>query len=113
MQGAYNGSTFYSSDYGSRQHALGVLNHTVPDGVPFDQQVKMIEAAANRKASTSQADSANRNRLGQCDQLDRELAALQSKYTSWKHVPIDEVNADRGRERDLKSERSRLRCYSR
>jgi hypothetical protein len=84
----------------------------VPDGVPFDQQVKMIEAAASRTAASSQADNVNRNRLGQCEQLDRELAALHTKYTSWQHVPVDEVNADQGRERDLKSERSRLRCYS-
>lgn len=110
---AYNGSSFFSSDSCSGHNAIGVMNHHVPDGIPFEQQVKLIEAASSRKAASSQAEDSNRNRLGQCEQLDRELTALRAKYTSWKHVPIDEVNADQARERDLKSERSRLRCYSR
>lgn len=110
---AYNGASFFSSDSCSGHNAIGVMNHNVPDGMPVEQQVKMIEAASSRKAASSQAEDSNRNRLGQCEQLDRELTALRAKYTSWQHVPIDEVNADQARERDLKSERSRLRCYSR
>jgi len=81
--------------------------------MPFDQQVKTIEDAQKRKVSGTQQEDTNRARLGQCAQIDRELKDLQVKYTNWQYVPIDEVNADQGRERDLKSRRSQLQCYSR
>lgn len=110
---AYGGSTFYSSGSCSLNNAIGVINHTVPDGMTFDQQVKVLEAAKNSKAANSRAEDADRSRLGHCAQLEREINALHAKYTSWEYVPVDEVNADQRRERDLKSRRSQLRCYSR
>ena len=70
---AYNGSSFFSSDACSGHNAIGVMNHNVPDGMPFEQQVKMIEAASSRRAASSQAEDSNRNRLGQCEQLDLSL----------------------------------------
>lgn len=110
---AYNGSSFFSTGPCGQHNALGVALHTVPDGMPFDQQVKTIEDAQKRKVSGTQQEDTNRARLGQCAQIDRELKDLQVKYTNWQYVPIDEVNADQGRERDLKSRRSQLQCYSR
>lgn len=34
---AYNGSSFYARDPCSPHNAIGVLNHRVPEGMPFDQ----------------------------------------------------------------------------
>lgn len=110
---AYNGSTFYSSGPCSGHKAVGVINHDVPDGMPFEQQVKLVEDAKGRRSAQQQADTTARNRASQCEEIDRELQELRTKYTSWQYVPIDQVNADQVRERDLKSRRSSLRCYSR
>ena len=107
-----NGSSFYSTGLCHAHKAAGVAMHTVPDGMPFDQQVKLIESAKSRKATVAKNESDARNRSSQCAQIDDELTALQRKYTSWQYVPVNEVNVDQARERDLKARRSSLRCYS-
>lgn len=109
---AYNGSSFLSTGLCSEHKALGVALHSVPDNMPFDQQVKTIEDAKTRKTSVSHQEDSNRGRLNQCAQIDIELKDLQSKYTNWQYVPIDQVNADQGRERDLKTRRSQFQCHS-
>ena len=110
---AYNDSTFFSADPCGKQKAVGVALHTVPDGMPFDQQVKIIEDGLRRKAANARQEDSERNRLGQCGQIDRELMELQTKYTNWQYVPIDEVNADQAREKDLRARRSQYQCHSR
>ena len=109
---AYNGSSFYSTGLCHAHKAAGVAMHTVPDGMPFDQQVKLIESANSRKATVAKNESDARNRSSQCAQIDDELTALQRKYTSWQYVPVNEVNVDQAKERDLKARRSSLQCYS-
>ena len=109
---AYNGSSFYSTGLCHGHQAAGVAMHTVPDGMPFDQQVKLIESANSRKATVAKTESDARDRSGHCAQIDDELTALQRKYTSWQYVPVNEVNVDQARERDLKARRSSLQCYS-
>ena len=110
---AYNGSSFYSTGLCHEHKAAGVGMHTVPDGMPFDQQVKLIESANSRKATVAKNDSDARDRSSQCAQIDDELSALRRKYTSWQYVPVTEVNVDQARERDLKARRSGLQCHSR
>ncbi len=110
---AYNGSSFFSSAPCGQHKAIGVLLHTAPDGIPFEQQVKLLEAARSRKATSAQREEEAMSRQRQCAQIDDELRGLQHKYTSWQYVPVSEVNTDQARERDLKSRRSQLQCYSR
>ena len=110
---AYNGSSFFSSGPCGEHKAVGVFLHTVPDGMPFDQQVKIVEDGQRRKVANARQEDSDRSRLGECGQIDRELKDLQTKYTNWQYIPIDQVNADQGRERDLKARRSQFRCHSR
>ena len=86
--------------------------HTVPDGMPFLQQVKTVEDAQARKAFATQQVDSERTRLRRCAEIDSELKTLQLKYTSWAYVPVNEVNIDQGRERDLKARRSQIQCHS-
>ncbi|MBL8415261.1 MAG: hypothetical protein JNM42_12560 [Propionivibrio sp.] len=109
---AYNGSSFFSNGLCSEHKALGVALHTVPDNMPFDQQVKTVEDAKTRKTSATLKEDSNRSRLDQCAQIDIELKSLQSKYTNWQYVPIDQVNADQRREHDLNARRSQFQCHS-
>lgn len=108
---SYGGATFFSSEPCFQQRAAGVAVHTVPDGLTQEQQIKLLDDARTRKASEAKAEDERRQRLGQCAQIDDELRQLEKKYTSWQYVPIDEVNVDQRRERDLKSRRSQLQCH--
>jgi len=109
---AYNGSSFFSADPCGQRKAIGVFLHTVPDGMTFDQQVSLVEEGQKRKAANAKQEDSERTRQGECGQIDRELKDLQTKYTSWQYFPIEQVNADQGRERDLKARRSRFQCDS-
>lgn len=113
---AYNGSTFYSDGLCSQNNAVGVINHSVPDGMSFDQQVQVVESKkaevrANEQAR-QQAQRVNKNdvqmREWQCQQLDRQIegtdAALRQPHSGeWG----DYLNEQR---RKFMDERFALRC---
>ena len=114
---AYNGSTFYSSSRCSQHNALGVLNHTVPDGLPFDQQVAVVRAAkakeqvrvleyeARRSAPSS---GTERNKEWRCQQLDQAIAATDSALRQPHSAQRgDQLTAERKR---LMDRRFDLRC---
>lgn len=109
---AYNGATFYSKTSCSQQNAAGVLQHSVPDSLDFDQQVKLITDMKAKNQKVADGQSEERVRLGECSGIDDELKSLRQKYLSWQHVPVVEVNADQQRERDLKARYSQLQCHS-
>lgn len=109
---AYNGSTFFSTGLCAQHQAAGVAAHRVPDGMPLEQQVKLVEDAKNRQVAGMRADDEKRDRVRQCSSIDDELLKLEKKYTSWEYVPIDEVNADQARQRDLRARRNLLQCYA-
>lgn len=48
---ALNGSSFYSSGPCAQHQAIGVLQHRVPDEMPFEQQVDLANKAKARQAS--------------------------------------------------------------
>lgn len=80
---AYNGASFYANNYCSQHNAVGVWTHPVPDGLPFDQQVQLVNAAKAKEAARRRADDERRvrskssdekNKSRQCEQLDRAIA---------------------------------------
>ncbi|MBK1681323.1 hypothetical protein CKO20_13185 [Rhodocyclus tenuis] len=81
--------------------------------MPFEQQVRLLEDSNNRKMASARAEDDSRNRNSQCASIDDELKRLEKKYTSWEYVPIDEVNADQAKQRDLRAKRSQFQCHSR
>ncbi len=109
---AYNGSSFFSEDSCAEHKAVGVFLHTVPDGMTFDQQVNIVTEGQKRKAANAKQEDSERTLQGECGQIDRELKDLQTKYASWQYFPIEQVNADQGREKDLKAKRSHFHCNS-
>jgi len=113
---AYNGSTFYSSDYCSQHNAAGVINHSVPDGLPFEQQVQIVEVAkARSRQETESVQHAQRiasdqaqDKQRQCSQLERQIEATdgalrQPHSGQWG----DHLNGER---RKLMDQRFALRC---
>ena len=84
---SYSGSTFYASNYCSQHNAVGVLNHSVPDGLPFDQQVQIVNAAKGLEAARKREDEArwvqsaptsNAKEI-ECKQIDRAIAQKDSE----------------------------------
>ena len=113
---AYNGSSFYSDGLCSQNNAVGVINHSVPDDMSFDQQVQIVESKkalvrANEQARQQAQRASNDNvqmKEWQCQQLDRQIegvdAALRQPHSGeWG----DYLNEQR---RKLMDERFALRC---
>ena len=114
---AYNGSTFYASARCSQHDALGVLNHTVPDGLPFDQQVAIIRAAKAKELvrvleyetrRSAPHRSTEHDKEWRCQQLDRDIAATDSALRQPHSAQRgDQLTAERKR---LMDQRFDLRC---
>lgn len=112
----YDGSTFYSNNWCSQSNAAGVINHSVPDGISFDQQVQIVESKKAQVRASEQARqraqrTANDNAQAkewQCQQLNRQIeatdAALRQPHSGqWG----DYLNEQR---RKFMDQRFALRC---
>jgi hypothetical protein len=108
---AYNGEAFWAKHHCHEHKSLVEGIYTVPDNMPFEQQVDLAQRGVSRANSAKAAESEERMRASQCASINLQLRQLESKYTSWQYVPIDQVNADQAKERDLKARRVSLRCY--
>lgn len=108
---AYNGESFWANGHCQKHQALVDGIYTVPANMPFQQQVDLAQRGLNRANSARSAETEERVRVRQCDSINQQLKQLQSKYTNWQYVPIEQVNADQATERDLKARRSSLHCY--
>lgn len=108
---AYNGESFWASNHCQKHQALVEGIHSVPDNMPFQQQVDLAQRGVNRASSSKISENDERARAAQCESINRELKQLESKYLNWQYVPIEQVNADQARQRDLNSRRASFRCY--
>lgn len=108
---AYNGESFWASDNCQKHQALVEGIHSVPDNMPFQQQVDLAHRGVTRANTTRNSANDEHVRKGQCASINDEITQLQSKYLNWQYVPIEQVNADQARQRDLNSRRAALRCY--
>jgi hypothetical protein len=88
---------------------MGVYD--VPDGMPFNQQVDLVKQRLGQFSAVRAQEEQESSRSQECAAVERQLKELSGKYASWRHVPVEEVNADQAREWQLKQRRSSLRCY--
>lgn len=109
---AVSSGRFYSTNDCTAHRAVIVSRHTVPDGLPFEQQVDLINKRHTSRNSAQTAENQANEKNRQCAGIDYELQIIQKKYTSWQYVPIDEVNADQTKERDLRAKRLKFGCAS-
>lgn len=114
---AYNGTSFYASNYCSQHQAVGVWNHPVPDGLPFEQQVQLVNAAKAKEAARRRVEDERwvrsaspdaQTKSTQCEQLDRAIATKDAELRQphsgqWG----DYLTAER---RKLMDQRFALRC---
>lgn len=86
---AYNGSTFYSNNYCSQSNGVGVLNHSVPDNMSFEQQVRLVEASKAKEAARARENDARwtqstandpaESKRTKCQQLDKAIAVKDAE----------------------------------
>ncbi len=113
---SYSGSTFYASNYCSQHNAVGVLNHSVPDGLPFDQQVQIVNATKGREAARKREDEARwaqsaaspNTKEFECKQIDQAIAQKDSQLRQPHSAQWgDHLTAER---KKLMDRRFDLRC---
>mgnify|MGYP003387127472 CR=1 FL=1 len=108
---AYAGGIFWSSAYCGTQQALIDRTATVPEGMPFEQQVQIAEAQrAEAMHLYSQEASPEVQRSNRCQALKRERDTIEGRYTNWQWQPPEVINPDQTRMRGLRAEQARLGC---
>lgn len=107
----YSGGTFWSNALCSTQKAVIDRTATVPDGMPFDQQVNMaqqqLEASKQLYAPPTQNASSV---AGTCAQLAAERKSLDQITEKMIWVPIETQNANYHRMNQIKADMVRLGC---
>jgi hypothetical protein len=109
---AFGGGDFYSTDRCSEHRAAGRVIHQVPDGLPFNQQVDLINKRKNAEQSQNQQQEDASAKRAECRFVADALQSLDQKYAKGDYVEINEVNRDQRRNRELKSKQSSLGCFS-
>lgn len=108
---AYSGGIFWSSAYCGTQQALIDRTATVPNGMPFEQQVQIAEGQrVEAMALYNQQPSPAVQRSDGCVALKRERDTIESRYTNWQWQPPEVINPDQTRMRGLRAEQARLGC---
>ena len=104
------GATYWASDWCRTTGGYTVDAVSVPDRMPFEAQVKMAEQLTGRKQSIGrQADQAIDN-VRSCRAIDAELAEIWKRYGNWQFNENAQIARDQARTRELKTQRTQLRC---
>ena len=106
---AYSGGKFWSSSHCHQHKALIDRIETVPDGLPFDQQVQLAQSrlkSATPVQPTPRAD----DRVLRCNQLKAQRDSIWSRYNNWQYNTPDVVGEDRSRWIAIQREQAALRC---
>jgi hypothetical protein len=110
---AYSGGEFWSSVHCNQKSALIVRMANVPDGVPFEQQVRIVEGHLQRTEVRNRQEDQERGRARQCAQLKVERDQIWSRYSNWQYQPNEVVGPDRTRWKAIEVEQQRLNCPQR
>lgn len=108
---AYSGGSFWSGTACDARLAAIESRRTVPDGMSLKEQIKFVEQAEKQSNTERASETKEFERRKKCGSIDDELNQIQNRYSNGQYVPVDQVNADQKRTRDLKSQRSANRCY--
>lgn len=106
---AYSGGTFYSNTICSQQKAVMDRYFSVPDKMPFDQQVQLAQQQ-QRQAQSLQPDIAQVAKSDRCAALHRERLVIESRYSNFQWQPLEVINPDQHRMKGLRSEMASLGC---
>lgn len=108
---AWTGGTFWSSAVCSSQKATIDRISTVPDGMPFQQQVDIAQSQLNAaRPQNLLAPPAVKQVASNCSKLVQERRAIDQITEKMIWVPIEQQNANYHQMNQLKADMSRLGC---
>ncbi len=107
---AYNGSTFWAQSHCHEHKALIERIVSVPDGMPFQQQVDGAMGNVNAAAARQQTEQDQAQRHQRCAELQRERGQIDGRYSNWQWQPPEVINPDQQRWRGIRAEQQRLGC---
>jgi len=113
---AYSGGTFWASNHCNQHNALIERIVSVPDGMPFNQQVdlgnqqirSLNSSSSNNTTIINHGSPQGQGKQMECRALDEQVKALDSAARAPQTLPsLDRIRAERKRARDRQFE---LRC---
>ena len=107
---SYGGSIFWSQAHCQQHKALIERMASVPDGMPFQQQVDLASREANASTIRQQQEVQGLDRQNRCARLQYEKNQIDSRYTNWQWQPPEVINPDQQRWRGIRAEQQRLGC---
>ena len=107
------GGYFWASNWCSSAGAATIDVINVPVGMSFKEQAVLADQVIASRHRSSASESSVRDQGVQCGAIDRELGEIRSRYADAQYVPVDQVNRDQLRQRDLQARRRSLRCAAR
>lgn len=107
---SYEGGVFWSSGPCSEHRALIDRMATVPDGMPFQQQVNVAEQALGNQQRAAKAEADEREKANKCYQIKAEFSEIWRKYENGKYVPPEQIGADQTRWKELQTLKARAGC---
>jgi hypothetical protein len=106
---AYGGGTFWASNHCNQHRALIERIVSVPDGLPFNQQVDIgnqqlrdsSSISSNRTTIINNVGAQGQNKSAECEALDQTIKALDSAGRSPQSLQsLDRIRAQRKMARD-------------
>ena len=107
---SYGGETFWAQAHCHKHKALIERIASVPDGMPFQQQVDLASRTANAATMHQQQEAQHVQLQQRCEQLHYERAQIDSRYSNWQWQPLEVINPDQMRWRGIRAEQQRLGC---
>lgn len=107
------GALFWASNWCNTVGGVTIDVINVPPGMPFKEQAAVGDQLVNARGASVSAESEAKDRGAQCGAIDRELREIWNRYEGGKYVPVEQVDRDQIRQRDLTARRNSLGCASR
>ena len=109
----HQGAEYWAQSWCSTSGGYTVDAVTVPDGMPFKEQTRVAEKFRAKKHAAQAQEDKVRDKAGACRAIDDELADIWKRYDKGQFNEAAMIGKDQARTRELKRERSQLRCEAR
>lgn len=108
---SYGGGYFWSASHCQQHQALIDRIASVPDGLPFDQQVAVAQGQLDALQASMQAEKAEAARQERCAALMHERDAIWRRSGSGTgQVPLEQLGADRERWKQINRQLAAGKC---
>jgi hypothetical protein len=108
---SHGGGHFWSAQHCQQHNALIDRIASVPDGMPFDQQVAVAQGQLDALEASMQAEKAEGTRQERCAALLHERDAIWRRSGSGTGaVPLEQLGSDRERWKQISRQLAASKC---